>query len=97
MAGEFKVVSYVFNSVPVIVLNTATVEQIAFLKRAILSFDSSDIFYTQRQICDPGIAAISEDYVLINFYSDFPEAELYVEWLNSVYDQTLLDLGFHPG
>lgn len=95
--GPFKVVPYVFSYVPVIVKTQASPAEIAFLKRAVLAYRADDEFYTRKAAADPGIGAISEDYVLINFYCDFPTAEEYVAWLNSVYEQTILDLGFTEG
>ena len=97
MPGSFEVVPYVFSALPVIVKTTATVEEVAFLKRAITAFRADDEFYIRKQACDPAFGGISEDYVLVYFYSDAATAMEYVDWLNSVYDQTLLDLGFKPG
>jgi hypothetical protein len=75
-------------------MNKATPEEVAFLKRAILAWRLDDSFYTAKISADPFMEAISEDFVFISFGSSTEVATAYVTWLNSVFDQTVLDLGF---
>jgi len=62
------------------------------LKRAIWAFRGDDIFLQKRQPADPRIEAVSIDFVRVTFSGTMQQVQDYVDWLNSVYDQTVLGL-----
>jgi hypothetical protein len=91
LPGTFQV-SLGWYSLPEVIQNSATPDQVAFLKRAIWAFRGDDIFLQKRQPADPCIEAISIDFVRVTFSGTMQQAQDYVDWLNSVYDQTIQGL-----
>lgn len=91
MPGTFKL-SLGWYSTPEIIQHSATPDQVAFLKRAIGAFRGDDIFLQKRQPADPYMEAMSIDFVRVTFGGTMQQAQEYVDWLNSVYDQTVLGL-----
>lgn len=90
MPGTFKV-SIGWYGTPEIISHSATPEQVAFLKRAVNAFVADDPFYQAKQAADPYLEAISTDLVRVTFESPMEVAKAYVDWLNSVYDQTIVE------
>lgn len=78
--------------VPQIIQHSATPDQVAFISRAVRAYRTDDIFYQKKQKADPWIEAISIDFLRVDFGGGVAAATEYVDWLNSVYDQTLLTL-----
>ncbi len=66
MPGTFQV-SLGWYSYPQIILNAATPDQVAFLKRAIGAYRSDDIFHQKKQPSDPYAEAMSTDLVHVTF------------------------------
>jgi hypothetical protein len=91
MPGTFQV-SLGWYSYPQIILNAATPDQVAFLKRAIGAYRSDDIFHQKKQPSDPYAEAMSTDLVHVTFGGTTEQAQEYVDWLNSVYDETVRSL-----
>ena len=91
MPGTFQV-SLGWYSYPQVILNAATPDQVAFLKRAIGAYRADDIFHQKKTPSDPYIEAISIDLVHVTFSGTMEQAQEYVDWLNSVYDDTVRGL-----
>lgn len=91
MPGTFKV-SPGWYGYPQIIQHSASPEQVAFLKRAIGAFVATDVFYQKKLPADPDMIAISQDFVRVDFGASYEVAIDYVSWLNSVYDETVLQL-----
>lgn len=91
MSGTFRV-SAGWYGFPQVIQNQATKEQVLFLKRALGAYRLDDVFHQQKLAADPDVVAMSTDFVRVDFGSSFEVATAYVDWLNSVYDATVLEL-----
>jgi hypothetical protein len=77
---------------PCIQLTDATVEQHWFLKRAVRDNDTRSKFYQKKQDANPFIQGgydKKEGWLLIEFWGPKETIQPYVDWLNSVYKQTV--------
>ena len=92
MPGTFKV-SPGYWGYPQIIQNKASTDQVLFLRRALGAHTTTDIFYQKKLPADPDVVGLSIDFVRVDFGCLYETAVAYVDWLNSVYDETLLELG----
>lgn len=77
-----------YNGMPCIELE-AIHEQHWFLRRAILDSHCDSLFYKKKQKANPFIQSggfNKQGYILVEFWGDKREVQLYVDWLNSQYD-----------
>lgn len=80
---------------PSIVLNDATKEQVAFLKRAVLDTYMNSEFYRRSTGVRPflqGGSDNTEGYFYVEFWCSVEKANAYVAWLNSVYEDTVREM-----
>lgn len=68
---------------PAIQLENPTGAERAFLRRAVLTQYTDDVFYTKKQEATPFLQAESKDFMLVEFWKGGVAAQEFVDWLNS--------------
>lgn len=72
---------------PSIQIENPTEAERNFLRRAVLTQMMDDVFYINKQSAKPFLQSDSEKFILIEFWGKKENAQLYVDWLNSDYEE----------
>lgn len=83
MIRQFQITTSTWRSVPVLQVNNPTFAERNFLRRAILSQITEDIFYIKKQPAKPFLHKNDEQLLVVEFWGGIENATDFVEWLNS--------------
>lgn len=71
------------HGTPAIQVENPTEVERMFLRRAILTQFTDDVFYQKKQDSKPFLQCETKDFILVEFWGGKLNAMLFVDWLNS--------------
>lgn len=71
------------HGTPAIQVQNPTELERMFLRRAVLTQFTDDVFYQKKQDAKPFLQSETKDFIMIEFWGGQANAELFVDWINS--------------